>query len=90
MDRNSVTGLALIALIMIVWLQFMSPEKNRLSARAQKEWHLWSRWLFRRRPLPFPLPMHTGHSPQPQTGKPARWLWKTTCSGQPSLQKELP
>ncbi|MBM3162738.1 MAG: membrane protein insertase YidC [Chlorobi bacterium] len=28
MDRNSVTGLALIALIMIVWLQFMSPEKK--------------------------------------------------------------
>lgn len=30
MDRNSVTGLALIALIMIVWLQFMSPEKKAL------------------------------------------------------------
>ncbi|MCF8382216.1 MAG: membrane protein insertase YidC [Chlorobium sp.] len=30
MDRNSVTGLALIALIMIVWLQFMSPEKKDL------------------------------------------------------------
>ena len=30
MDRNSVTGLALIALIMIVWLQFMSPEKKPL------------------------------------------------------------
>ncbi|NTV92589.1 MAG: membrane protein insertase YidC [Chlorobiaceae bacterium] len=28
MDRNSVTGLALIAMIMIVWLQFMSPEKK--------------------------------------------------------------
>lgn len=28
MDRNSVTGLALIALIMIVWLQFMSPDKK--------------------------------------------------------------
>ena len=28
MDRNSVTGLALIGLIMIVWLQFMSPEKK--------------------------------------------------------------
>jgi YidC/Oxa1 family membrane protein insertase len=28
MDRNSVTGLALIALIMIVWLQFMSPAKK--------------------------------------------------------------
>lgn len=30
MDRNSVTGLALIALIMIVWLQFMSPENKPL------------------------------------------------------------
>ena len=28
MDRNSITGLALIGLIMIVWLQFMSPEKK--------------------------------------------------------------
>jgi len=28
MDRNSVTGLALIGLIMIVWLQFMSPDKK--------------------------------------------------------------
>jgi YidC/Oxa1 family membrane protein insertase len=28
MDKNSVTGLALIAIIMIVWLQFMSPEKK--------------------------------------------------------------
>lgn len=28
MDRNSITGLALIALIMMVWLQFMSPEKK--------------------------------------------------------------
>lgn len=28
MDRNSVTGLAIIAVIMIVWLQFMSPEKK--------------------------------------------------------------
>ncbi|TLU88594.1 MAG: membrane protein insertase YidC [Chlorobium sp.] len=32
MDRNSVTGLALIALIMIVWLQFMSPAKKPLPA----------------------------------------------------------
>ena len=30
MDRNSVTGLALIAMIMIVWLQFMSPDKKPL------------------------------------------------------------
>jgi YidC/Oxa1 family membrane protein insertase len=28
MDKNSMTGLALIAIIMIVWLQFMSPEKK--------------------------------------------------------------
>ncbi len=28
MDRDSVTGLALIGLIMIVWLQFMSPDKK--------------------------------------------------------------
>lgn len=28
MDRNSVTGLALIAVIMIVWLQFMSPQRK--------------------------------------------------------------
>ncbi|NTU96694.1 MAG: membrane protein insertase YidC [Chlorobiaceae bacterium] len=28
MDKNSVTGLALIAIIMIVWLQFMSPAKK--------------------------------------------------------------
>ncbi|NTW55534.1 MAG: membrane protein insertase YidC [Chlorobiaceae bacterium] len=28
MDKNSVTGLALIAVIMIVWLQFMSPAKK--------------------------------------------------------------
>ncbi len=28
MDRNSVTGLAIIAVIMMVWLQFMSPEKK--------------------------------------------------------------
>ena len=34
MDRNSVTGLALIALIMIVWLQFMSPEKKQLKQDA--------------------------------------------------------
>ncbi len=32
MDRNSVTGLALIGLIMIVWLQFMSPEKKPLQS----------------------------------------------------------
>jgi YidC/Oxa1 family membrane protein insertase len=30
MDRNSVTGLAIIAVIMMVWLQFMSPEKKPL------------------------------------------------------------
>jgi YidC/Oxa1 family membrane protein insertase len=30
MDRNSVTGLAIIAVIMMVWLQFMSPEKKTL------------------------------------------------------------
>ncbi|MEI8032865.1 MAG: membrane protein insertase YidC [Chlorobiaceae bacterium] len=34
MDRNSVTGLALIALIMIVWLQFMSPDKKQLKQDA--------------------------------------------------------
>lgn len=28
MDKNSVTGLLIIGLIMIVWLQFMSPEKK--------------------------------------------------------------
>ncbi|MEI6757838.1 MAG: membrane protein insertase YidC [Chlorobium sp.] len=37
MDRNSVTGLALIAMIMIVWLQFMSPDKKPLqSPKAAK------------------------------------------------------
>lgn len=37
MDRNSVTGLALIALIMIVWLQFMSPEtKTPLAENGRK------------------------------------------------------
>jgi YidC/Oxa1 family membrane protein insertase len=36
MDRNSVTGLALIALIMIVWLQFMSPEKKPLQTQSVK------------------------------------------------------
>ncbi|MDP8306216.1 MAG: membrane protein insertase YidC [Candidatus Chlorobium antarcticum] len=36
MDRNSVTGLALIALIMIVWLQFMSPEKKPLIRESAK------------------------------------------------------
>jgi len=30
MDRNSVTGLAIIAVIMMVWLQFMSPENKYL------------------------------------------------------------
>jgi YidC/Oxa1 family membrane protein insertase len=30
MDRNSVTGLAIIAVIMMVWLQFMSPDKKPL------------------------------------------------------------
>jgi YidC/Oxa1 family membrane protein insertase len=30
MDRNSVTGLAIIAVIMMVWLQFMSPAKKPL------------------------------------------------------------
>ncbi|MEI8186457.1 MAG: membrane protein insertase YidC [Chlorobiaceae bacterium] len=30
MDRNSITGLALIGLIMIVWLQFMSPDKKQV------------------------------------------------------------
>ena len=30
MDKNSVTGLAIIAVIMMVWLQFMSPEKKPL------------------------------------------------------------
>jgi len=30
MDRNSVTGLAIIAVIMMVWLQFMSPENKPL------------------------------------------------------------
>ncbi|NTW68426.1 MAG: membrane protein insertase YidC [Chlorobiaceae bacterium] len=37
MDRKSLTGLALIGLIMFVWLQFMSPEKKLLkSAEAVK------------------------------------------------------
>jgi YidC/Oxa1 family membrane protein insertase len=30
MDRNSITGLAIIAVIMMVWLQFMSPEHKLL------------------------------------------------------------
>ena len=30
MDKNSVTGLAIIAVIMMVWLQFMSPAKKPL------------------------------------------------------------
>lgn len=30
MDKNSVTGLVLIALIMIVWMQFMAPERKPL------------------------------------------------------------
>ncbi len=30
MDRNSITGLAIIAAIMMVWLQFMSPENKPL------------------------------------------------------------
>ena len=30
MDINSITGLALIGLIMIVWLQFMSPDKKQV------------------------------------------------------------
>jgi YidC/Oxa1 family membrane protein insertase len=34
MDRNSITGLALIGLIMFVWLQFMSPEKKLLKSPA--------------------------------------------------------
>ncbi|MEI6847668.1 MAG: membrane protein insertase YidC [Chlorobiaceae bacterium] len=32
MDRNSITGFLLIGLIMIVWLQFMSPEKKLLKS----------------------------------------------------------
>ncbi len=36
MDRNSVTGLALIGLIMIVWLQFMSPDKKQLPPKVVK------------------------------------------------------
>ena len=28
MDRNSVIGLVLIGLIMIVWMQFMAPERK--------------------------------------------------------------
>ncbi len=44
MDRNSVTGLALIALIMIVWLQFMSPDKKTCYPRKRKKKRrLWSR-----------------------------------------------
>lgn len=35
MDRNSITGLAIIAVIMMVWLQFMSPaNKPSLPAKA--------------------------------------------------------
>ena len=30
MDRNSITGLAIIAVIMMVWLQFMSPDKKQV------------------------------------------------------------
>ena len=30
MDRNSITGLAIIAVIMMVWLQFMSPDKKQM------------------------------------------------------------
>ncbi|MEI7934137.1 MAG: membrane protein insertase YidC, partial [Chlorobiaceae bacterium] len=30
MDRNSITGLAIIAVIMMVWLQFMSPANKPL------------------------------------------------------------
>ncbi|MWV54476.1 membrane protein insertase YidC [Chlorobium phaeovibrioides] len=37
MDRNSVTGLALIALIMIVWLQFMSPDKKPVIRESAKK-----------------------------------------------------
>lgn len=36
MDRNSVTGLALIGLIMIVWLQFMTPDKKQLPPKEPK------------------------------------------------------
>jgi YidC/Oxa1 family membrane protein insertase len=34
MDKNSLTGLVLIGLIMIVWLQFMSPDKKLLKSPA--------------------------------------------------------
>ena len=34
MDRNSVTGLAIIAVIMMVWLQFMSPAKKPLPSET--------------------------------------------------------
>ncbi len=34
MDRNSITGLALIAVIMMVWLQFMSPVSKTLPSSS--------------------------------------------------------
>ncbi|UZJ37626.1 membrane protein insertase YidC [Prosthecochloris sp. SCSIO W1103] len=34
MDKNSVIGLVLIGLIMIVWMQFMAPEKNAFQDTA--------------------------------------------------------
>ena len=30
MDKNSITGLAIIAVIMMVWLQFMSSDKKQV------------------------------------------------------------
>ncbi len=37
MDRNSVIGLVLIGLIMIVWMQLMAPERNPVQDMAQRD-----------------------------------------------------
>ncbi len=37
MDKNSVIGLVLIGLIMIVWMQFMAPERNPVQDMAQRD-----------------------------------------------------
>ncbi len=37
MDRNSVIGLVLIGLIMIVWMQFMAPERNPVQDMSSGE-----------------------------------------------------
>ncbi|NMW20495.1 MAG: membrane protein insertase YidC [Chlorobiaceae bacterium] len=69
MDRNSVTGLALIGLIMIVWLQFMSPEKKVVKPVAAVKTEQAERKVEEVRAAQIPITENLGVFTQATAGK---------------------